>query len=604
MHKQQRPTRHIGFLVSLLFLGWSIMGAWTLAPVAHAAPAANVTIDFSNQLGAPDYNGSGFLYGLNQDGSQPAGNLLSSLHPQLFRGGGAGLQPGGWTNGGLSAYQQRFASVLGQYRRAIAVGGGYQILVHDLWGDDLRTPLNQFPGDNGNWTPYQQFLNQVISDVTANHMVVQWDLWNEPDGGFWPRSQNQYLQMWQIGYQQIRSQISNAIIVGPSLSGFNTSWLTTFLTFVKANGVVPDYLSWHFSNDPVADEQTVQTMLTQDGITVKGTEINEYIWQQQQTPGYTAWYLARLERSHVTYALHAIWDNCCMSGMLDDAITAQEQPTAVWWDYERYANISGELVGLSGSGSIDGVAGTDSHQQRATILLGNNGSTTGSVALNLTNLNAAAYLLNGNQVRVVVEQFPDQNGAPLAQPVVVQDQLLPVSSNQTTVTIPWTSANDAYAVSVGPAGPVALIPSVDGSVTGSGLNQFNYVGNWEINNNAPCDLYECSATYDSTANDYATFTFTGRQIQYFAVKGIDQGIVAVSLDGGPETQLDLYSPVRQADVAVWNSPVLNQGSHTFKIRITGNKNPSSQNSIVVVDRVDILNNTVGDNVTGSGLNRW
>lgn len=121
------------------------MGAWTLTPVAHAATAANVTVDFSNQLGAPDYNASGFLYGLNQDGSQPAGNLLSSLHPQIFRGGGAGLQPGGWANGGLSAYQQRFASVLGQYQRAVAVGGTYQILVHDLWGDDLRTTLNQFP---------------------------------------------------------------------------------------------------------------------------------------------------------------------------------------------------------------------------------------------------------------------------------------------------------------------------------------------------------------------------------------------------------------------------------------------------------------------------
>ena len=95
MHRQQIPIRQVSLLVCLLFLGGSMIGVWTFTSAAHAATAANVTVNFSNQLGAPDYNGSGFLYGLNQDGSQPAGNLLSSLHPQVFRGGGAGIQPGG-----------------------------------------------------------------------------------------------------------------------------------------------------------------------------------------------------------------------------------------------------------------------------------------------------------------------------------------------------------------------------------------------------------------------------------------------------------------------------------------------------------------------------
>jgi hypothetical protein len=203
MYKPKISTRLLGLLVGLLIVCVSSIGGWRSTPLVHADTTTNVQVNFSSQLGAPDYNGSGFLYGLSQDGSQPAGNLLSTLHPQLFRGGGAGIQPGGWANGGLSAYQ-----------RAVSVGGKYQILVHDLWGDDARTPLTQFPGDNGDWTAYQQFLTQLISDINANHMVVQWDLWNEPDGsGFWPRTQDQYLQMWKVGYQQIRAQIPNAVIV-------------------------------------------------------------------------------------------------------------------------------------------------------------------------------------------------------------------------------------------------------------------------------------------------------------------------------------------------------------------------------------------------------
>src|ERR1700688_4757599 len=100
MLKRQFPIKQVGFLVSLLFIGCSILGVWKFTPAAHAA-TTSVTVDFSNQPSAPDYNASGFLYGLNQDGSQPAGGLLSSLHSQIFRGGGSGLQPGGWANGGL-----------------------------------------------------------------------------------------------------------------------------------------------------------------------------------------------------------------------------------------------------------------------------------------------------------------------------------------------------------------------------------------------------------------------------------------------------------------------------------------------------------------------
>src|ERR1700753_2594871 len=102
MYKTKFSTRLLGLLVGLLIVCVSSMGGWRSTPLAHADTTTNVQVNFSSQLGAPDYNGSGFLYGLSQDGSQPAGNLLSTLHPQLFCGGGGGDQPGGWGERALS----------------------------------------------------------------------------------------------------------------------------------------------------------------------------------------------------------------------------------------------------------------------------------------------------------------------------------------------------------------------------------------------------------------------------------------------------------------------------------------------------------------------
>jgi len=40
---------------------------------------------------------------------------------------------------------------------------------------------------------------------------------------------------------------------------------------------------------------------------------------------------------------------------------------------------------------------------------------------------------------------------------------------------------------------------------------------------------------------------------------------------------------------MWTSPMLPAGTHTFKLRVTGTKgNPSSKDSQMGVDRVDIL----------------
>lgn len=80
--------------------------------------------------------------------------------------------------------------------------------MHDLWGaDSLQDPDFSYPGDDGDWTSYDDFLTQVFSDIVENDMIdgLDIDIWNEPDiPAFWNASQEQYLAMWNRTYPRIR----------------------------------------------------------------------------------------------------------------------------------------------------------------------------------------------------------------------------------------------------------------------------------------------------------------------------------------------------------------------------------------------------------------
>ncbi len=99
--------------------------------------------------------------------------------------------------------------------------------------------------------------------------------------------------------------------------------------------------------------------------------------------------------------------------------------------------------------------------------------------------------------------------------------------------------------------------------------------------------YGGTESVDNAANDYVTLAFTGTQVAYYAVKGSSRGMAGVSIDGGAETSVDLYAASVQGNLPVYSATGLTNGTHTFKIRVTGTHNASSSGYYVTVDRVDI-----------------
>ena len=102
----------------------------------------------------------------------------------------------------------------------------------------------------------------------------------------------------------------------------------------------------------------------------------------------------------------------------------------------------------------------------------------------------------------------------------------------------------------------------DDGQQGTGLNQHKYVGaGWVHGSNTPNFLF-ATLSFTNVAGSYVTFPFAGVKIEWFTEKKNWHGIVAVSIDGGAETMIDLYS-VNETHTIVYSSDVLTQGTHTI-----------------------------------------
>ena len=95
------------------------------------------------------------------------------------------------------------------------------------------------------------------------------------------------------------------------------------------------------------------------------------------------------------------------------------------------------------------------------------------------------------------------------------------------------------------------------------------------------------ANKSRTANDYYTISFTGVMIELFSTFDSAHGIAAVSIDGGVETEINQYRANQEKDVLFWKSDLLQYGSHTVKVRVTGKTGGNPNNACVSFGRAKI-----------------
>jgi Ricin-type beta-trefoil lectin domain-like len=397
---------------------------------------------------------------MSEDASAPADHFFRDVKFRYMRAGGAQLgSPGGWVAG---TYQRRWNATLAQARRTIALGGQFVLLPHDIWGAD-GFPISRFPGDNGNWSDYDAFLTRLFSDIRAAGITVQWDIWNEPNITlFWNRPQAQYFELWRRTYQRIRAEFPNHLIVGPSCAcvpSTGNTWWGQYLDFVRANNLVPDIISWHaLPGDPVANVAVANTTLNSRGIPhPRPYQINEYAASNEQNPGDGSWYIARLERAGAD-GLRANWASGAnlhndLANLLVRNSAGQHQPKGEWWVYRYYATQTGQITAVTPSVSYDAFA--TKANGNAKILVGG-GGTTGNIAVNLQRLDTTSGIVQNNQIRVQVQRIPYNNGGAVQGPVTINNSVVTLNGNATTVNLPHTSADETFTIT--------LLPPSDGTV--------------------------------------------------------------------------------------------------------------------------------------------
>ncbi|WP_447001945.1 RICIN domain-containing protein [Saccharothrix isguenensis] len=442
-----------GLVAAIAVVASAISAVVAPAPVALAGDES-ISVNFAVAGGSPTYRASGWIYGMTEDAAGPADHFYRDLKFRSMRAGGAQLDaPGGWVAG---EYDRRWNATRAQLLRTRSLGGEFVLLPHDLWGADSY-PISRFPGDNGDWTDYENFLTRVINDVRATGVPVQWDLWNEPNLGlFWNRSQAQYFELWRRTYHRVRAAFPQQLIVGPSFAGVpttNGAWWNQYLDFIRSSNTIPDIISWHsLPGDPVANVAAANATLDARGIPhPRPYQINEYGAPDEQNPGDGSWYIARLERAGAD-GLRAHWGSAGnlhndLANLLTRNSAGQHLPKGEWWVYRYYGSQTGQIVSVTPSQAYDAFA--TKANGGAKILVGG-GGTTGNIGVGLQRLDATSGIVQNNQVRVVVQRIPYNGGGAVQGPETIRNSVVTLSGNATTVDLPHTDADDTFTITLLP----------------------------------------------------------------------------------------------------------------------------------------------------------
>jgi len=485
MRKTSRPGRLSLVAGLILAAAVPLAGAGTSAGAATSDVKA-LSVNLASTTGPARGVGEGFLYGISQDGTQPADQYLRPLHVNAFRGGG--WFSGGWIKDGYQdgpATRADIASIIAQAKRLEQPPGNhvqYQVLVSDLYGANAGQPANtMYPCTSGDCSNWISFIDSSVSALQASGLKFAYDIWNEPELSiFWKPGVNtpQYFQMWDTAYREIRRIAPHATIVGPSFAFTpqrNPAEWQTWLAHVKAAGTVPDMITNHDEgdvDDPVAVSQAIGSDLAAAGLPHIPLSANEYQPADRQTAGVTAWYEARFAQSGYTNAMRGNWQ-CCMIPNLTGVLTHTGSgwaPTGNWWSMRAYADLTGSLVSTSGEVGTTAIsAAEDPSRQRAVAIIGDSSGYTGDASVTFTGLSTVPWLVHHGNVHVTVYRIPDQS--PLYSPQVAFDQTMSAAGDSVTVPFTFQASHDAFAVYLSWTHPQIVTVHAPAQLTAPGTYQ-------------------------------------------------------------------------------------------------------------------------------------
>ncbi len=103
--------------------------------------------------------------------------------------------------------------------------------------------------------------------------------------------------------------------------------------------------------------------------------------------------------------------------------------------------------------------------------------------------------------------------------------------------------------------------------------------------------------------EMVNFAFTGTGITWVTQKGPEQGIARLAIDGIDKGLIDLYSPTVRDQIQV-SAAGMQDKPHTLTITVTGQKNPNSKGTRVVVDAFVVGSTTTQEDDIAVQYDSW
>ena len=413
------------------------------------ATGTQLTVDYAFPTGVATQVASGALHAISS--AYPSQYLIDGLKVDSDRG---------------ADHSSSLPSLFDPATYARVVAAGAPPLLVGLY----YAHGNYWPGENGDdYTMWRNEVTSVYNDaVSHGYGVYSWITWNEPDSQ-WTGTHTTagYYATHKVAYQTIKALNPNALIEAPEDSIYSFSYITAFLTYCQANNCVPDIVSWHElypgnAVDVEAHTKQLQTWLAANGFSAKPFAVTEYQGhdygaEDAYDPAINVAYIARLERSvrnGLLFGLKSNWNQVggdpnykASLGDTADPATAS-YPRGMWWTYNAYKDMTGQLLQTSvvGSSYVDALSGIDAVMNRSIILVGNESTAAQNITLQLANLDHATTLVRNGAVHLHVDSYGPDNT--VLTPTLVLDGDYTVSGNALTVALPPLAASNAARIYV------------------------------------------------------------------------------------------------------------------------------------------------------------
>jgi hypothetical protein len=266
------------------------------------------------------------------------------------------------------------------------------------------------------------------------------EIWNEPDWTWDTTNAGSFNAGWVESYNEIRKDDATIPIDGPSYSAWNQSWMSSFLTYAKANNALPQYLSWHElqgQQNIAADVAACQALEASLGISPIPIVIEEYgEVAEMGVPGSMAGYISKFERAGVYEADLAFWNEY---GTLGDTLVSTGGATnGAYWLYKWYGDMTGNMVTTvpPAQTGVDGAASVNAAGNQISVVFGGGSGPTNVTVNGLGSLSAF-----GSTVNVTLQYTPGYGRTTAATaPSTINEGTYTVSSGSITVPVAMNSA--------------------------------------------------------------------------------------------------------------------------------------------------------------------